>query len=119
MSYLNGGYEDMEIMIKLENVDYVDEQMVKSCLEQMGDICFETIEEDGIDGISVLMIIIGSGTLAAVIKAVEKIYTTKIKSINEKQYSVKISKDGVEVKAPTLNETRRLLRDAVNYRDDN
>lgn len=114
---LNGGYEDMEVMIKLENVDYTDEQTIKNCLEQTEDIDYEIIEEDGFDGVSVLIAIISSGTLSALITVMGKIYSAKIKSINEQQYTVKISKDGVEVKAPTLDETRRLLKDAVNYKE--
>lgn len=107
----------MEVMIKLENVDYTDEQTIKNCLEQTEDIDYEIIEEDGFDGVSVLIAIISSGTLSALITVMGKIYSAKIKSINEQQYTVKISKDGVEVKAPTLDETRRLLKDAVNYKE--
>lgn len=114
---LNGGYECMEIMIKFENVDYTDEQTIKNCLEQIEDIDFEIIEEDGFDGVSVLIAIISSGMLTALITVMGKIHSAKIKSINEQQYTVKISKDGVEVKAPTLDETRRLLKDAVNYKE--
>lgn len=107
----------MEIMIKLENYEHDDVQIVKQSLEQVPDIFFETIEEDGIDAVSVLYILIGSGALTAVIKAIEKVYSTKIKSINEQQYYVKIEKNGIEVKAPSLDDTRRLLRDAARYKE--
>ena len=107
----------MEIMIKIEDYEHDDVQIVKQSLEQIPGICFETIEEDGIDAVSVLFVIIGSGTLAAVIKAVEKIYSARIKSINEQQYYVKVDKNGVEVKAPSLDHTKRLLREAIRYKE--
>lgn len=107
----------MKIMIKLENVTTSDQKKVEAVLGLLDDISFNTIEEEGFDGVSVLMIILSSGTIAAIIKAVEKVYSTKIKSINEKKYSVKITKDGIEVNAPTLNETRKLLKDASYYVD--
>lgn len=76
---LNGGYEDMEVMVKLENVDYTDEQTIKNCLEQIEDIDFEIIEEDGFDGVSVLIAIISSGTLSALITVMGKYIQRKLK----------------------------------------
>lgn len=107
----------MDIMFKFENAEYNDEQVLREYLETVPDITFETASEEGIDAVSILLVVITSGTLTALITAAAKVYSTKIKSINEKKYSVKITKDGIEVNAPTLNETRKLLRDASFYRE--